>query len=305
MFVVAVRADGSLAKERDYDLTSAVPQGDKIVSALPDFSGRIWFVSAAGVVGSIDPASGTVRSRALGEEIANSFAVDDEGAVYVVTIRALYRLEAGSDGSPRTVWREAYRNSGITKPGQSHAGSGTTPTVMSGRRIAITDNADPMNVVVYRGARRVGGRRLICEQPVFRKGASATDQSLIAAGNSLVVENNYGYAGPTAVMRGASTDRRPRARGRERRTGAGRSGAAARPPRAWCPSCRSRPGWSTPTRSRPRDDGVDAWYLTALNFCTGRTEYRRLGGPAWATTTTTRRSRSAPTAPRTSACWED
>ena len=28
----------------------------------------------------------------------------------------------------------------------------------------------------------------------------------------------------------------------------------------------------------PRDDGVDAWYLTALNFCTGRTEYRRLGG---------------------------
>jgi hypothetical protein len=28
----------------------------------------------------------------------------------------------------------------------------------------------------------------------------------------------------------------------------------------------------------PRTDGVDAWYLTALNFCTGRTEYRRLAG---------------------------
>ena len=52
----------------------------------------------------------------------------------------------------------------------------------------------------------MSGRRLICEQPVFKKGASATDQSLIAARNSLVVENNYGYSGPAAVMRGASTD---------------------------------------------------------------------------------------------------
>jgi hypothetical protein len=279
VFVVAVAADGSLRMERDHDLTSAVPQGDKIVSALPDFSGRIWFVSAAGVVGSIDPASGTVRSRSLGEEIANSFAVDDQGAVYVVTIKALYRLEAAQDGSPRTVWREAYRNSGISKPGQSHAGSGTTPTVMSGRRIAITDNADPMNVVVYRGARRVAGRRVICEQPVFRKGASATDQSLIAARNSLIVENNYGYAGPTAVMRGDSTTP-----GLER-VDVKKDGSGCRT--IWrsretapsvVPKLSLENGLVYTYTKPPRGDGVDAWYLTALNFCTGRTEYRRLAG---------------------------
>jgi len=40
-----------------YDLTSAVPQGDKIVSALPDWSGRIWFASAAGVLGFVDPTT--------------------------------------------------------------------------------------------------------------------------------------------------------------------------------------------------------------------------------------------------------
>ena len=196
MFVVQVGADGSLGMRRDYDLTGAVPQGDKIISALPDYSGRIWFISVNGVVGTIDPASGAVRSRDTRETNGNSFAVDDKGAVYVVTTKALYRFEAAADGTPRTIWREAYRNTGELKPGQASAGSGTTPTVMAGDRIAITDNADPMNVVVYRRRRSVGGRRLICEQPVFRKGASATDQSLIAANNSLVVENNYGYSGP-------------------------------------------------------------------------------------------------------------
>ena len=42
---------------------------------------------------------------------------------------------------------------------------------MGRKYVAITDNADPMNVVVYKRARRVRGRRLVCEQPVFQKGA--------------------------------------------------------------------------------------------------------------------------------------
>ena len=54
-------------------------------------------------------------------------------------------------------------------------------------------------------ARRRGA--LVCRQPVFAKGASATDQSLIGTGRSLVVENNYGYSGPAADRRAA---RRPR-----------------------------------------------------------------------------------------------
>ena len=194
-----------------------MPSGDKIVSALPDFSGRLWFVSANGVVGTLDFASGAVRSLDLGEEVSNSFAVDETGGVYIVSKKALYRFDTGPGGAPAQTWREVYRNSGIAKPGQVHDGSGTTPTLMAGGRVAIADNADPMNVVVYRRGTGVSGQRLICEEPVFRKGASATDNSLIAARNSLVVENNYGYSGPTATMNGQSTGARPRARGRARR----------------------------------------------------------------------------------------
>jgi hypothetical protein len=279
VFVVQVRADGSLSMQRDYDLTGAVPQGDKIISALPDFSGRIWFISVNGVVGTINPASGAVRSRDLGEQNGNSFAVDDEGAVYIVTTKALYRFEAAPDGSPRTVWREVYRNTGAMKPGQASAGSGTTPTVMSGRRIAITDNADPMHVVVYRGTRRVSGRRLICEQPVFRKGASATDQSLIAARNSLVVENNYGYSGPAAVMRGASTEPGlERVDVKKDNSGCRTIWRSRETAPSVVPKLSLETGLVYTYTKPPRPDRVDGWYFTALNFCTGRTEYRRLAG---------------------------
>src|SRR5436853_70888 len=45
IWVVGESGNG-FALERDYDVTAAVPPGDKIESALPDWSGRIWFVSA-------------------------------------------------------------------------------------------------------------------------------------------------------------------------------------------------------------------------------------------------------------------
>src|SRR4029434_11295114 len=90
------------------------------------------------------------------------------------------------------------RNSGMRKPSQVDAGSGTTPTILPGGLVAITDNADPMNVVVYRTARHLPRRlsRVVCEVPVFRKGASATENSLLGSGRSLIVENNYGYQDP-------------------------------------------------------------------------------------------------------------
>jgi hypothetical protein len=278
VFVVAATESG-FVMERDYDTSGAVPPGDKIISALPDWSGRIWFISTRGVVGTIDPAGGTVRSRDLGEDISNSFAVDDQGGVYVVTQNALYRFDADGEGAPAQTWRVEYKNSGIAKPGQVHAGSGTTPTVMERGRVAIADNSDPMNVVVYRRGRQVTGSRVVCEQPVFGRGASATDQSLIAARNSIVVENNYGHGSPMSVNDGKTTTP-----GLER-VDIVRGGRGCR--KVWhsdeiAPSVVPKLSVETGlvyTYTKPaREDGTDAWYFTALDFCTGRTRYKRLTG---------------------------
>ena len=42
----------------------------------------------------------------------------------------MYRFALGRGGRPVVVWRVRYRNSGIHKPGQVDAGSGTTPTIL-------------------------------------------------------------------------------------------------------------------------------------------------------------------------------
>src|SRR3954451_7046482 len=124
LLVIAETSAPGFALQRDYDLTSAVPPGDKIISALPDWSGRYWFATTNGVVGTVDPASGAVKSFDTHEKIGNSFAVDETMGVYVVTDAALYRFTAGADGAPTTTWRVTYPNAGTSKPGQTEVGSG-------------------------------------------------------------------------------------------------------------------------------------------------------------------------------------
>jgi hypothetical protein len=275
---VAVTSGPSFTVTRDYDLSGVVAADDGIVSVLPDWSGRFWFVSRDGIVGTVERASGAIRTLRLpGEGISNSFAVDETGGVYIVSDRALYRFDADPTGVPQLSWREVYPNSGIHKPGQSDAGSGTTPTLMGDDLVAITDNADPMDVIVYRRARSVGGSRLVCSEPVFRQGAGATDQSLIGTDRSLIAENNYGYSGITATMNGGVTEpgltRVDVRKGRCMTVWTSQERAPSVVPKLSLAN-----GLVYTYTKPPREDNLDAWYLTALDFRTGRTVYRRLAG---------------------------
>jgi hypothetical protein len=261
----------------DYDLSHVLPSGDKITSVLPDWSGRLWFISFGGVVGTIDPADGAVHAIGTGEEIENSFSVDQTGGVYIVSNRAMYRYDAGRHGEPVVSWRQAYPNSRIHKPGQVDAGSGTTPTLMGADYVAITDNADPMDIVVYQRARRVAGSRLVCVQPVFGRGASATENSLIGTDHAMVVENNYGYNGPTATLAGRLTspgiervDINPGGRGCHPVWN-----NAARAPSVVPKLSLSAGLIYTYTKAA---GGTDPWYLTALDFATGQTVYQQFAG---------------------------
>lgn len=189
---------GADSLKRTAVFPAAVPEGDCMIAVLPGWEGLTWFVTQQGRVGTIDPKTKRVRMRAFkGEEIWNSFATDETGSAYIVSTHALYRLRAGAKGYPRTVWRKAYNRGTQHKPGQLSQGSGTTPTLIGRRLIAITDNAEPRMRVIFRD--RLTGRRL-CSAPVFKAGASATENSLVAAGNSVIVENNYGYEGPQSTL---------------------------------------------------------------------------------------------------------
>ena len=149
----------------------------------------------------------------LGEEVENSFAVDRD-AVYIVSDKRMYRFSAGTDGRPRIDWKVTLPQlRASSSPARSTPGSGTTPTVMDGGYVAITDNADPMNVVVYRTARRLrrGQRRVVCQVPVFAKGASATENSLLTAGRIADRREQLRLPGPVRPAR-RRADRSPASR---------------------------------------------------------------------------------------------
>jgi len=266
----------------DYDLSGRLG-AERISSVLPDWSGRYWFVSkTSGIVGTVDRTSGAVRTVTLHEEVENSFAVGEDGGVFIVSDTAMYRFDPDRRGGPRVTWRERYQNSGIHKPSQVDAGSGTTPTLMTGDLVAIADNADPMHVVVYRRAKKTmpKAKRVVCEQSVFGAGASATENSLIAVGRSLLVENNFGYIGPASTIDGKGTTPG------FARVDMNRQGSGCR--LAWtntkdaAPSVVAKASVATGlvyTYTKPADaTGVDAWYWTALDFRTGRMVWRSLAG---------------------------
>jgi hypothetical protein len=323
---------------RDFDVSGVVPAGDGIISVLPDWAGRFWFVTRQGLVGTIDRATGAVHtSRLQGEGISNSFAIDETGGVFIVSDKALYRFDAGSNGEPKVTWRIVYPNSGIHKPGQSDAGSGTTPTLMGKDWVTITDNADPMNVQVYDRSKQLPAaarkkrrkhkhralataakkhrkkkgkpksqakQRQVCSEPVFGKGASSTDQSLIATDRSIVAENNYGYAiSPSNLSGGISqpgltrvdvTKQKAKKKGRKKKRG---REAKRKRRKGTASSWQCKTIWTSAERAPsvvpklslanglvytythpPRSDGLDAWFLTALDFRNGQTIYKRLAG---------------------------
>jgi hypothetical protein len=308
VLVVGITGGPGFQVVADYDLSGVVRSDEGIVSVLPDWGGRLWFVTRQGEVGTIDRSDGSVRTMRLGGEgISNSLAVDETGGVFVVSDKALYRFDADSKGAPQVSWRVVYPNSGIHKPGQSDAGSGTTPTLMGSGWVAITDNADPMDVVVYRRARtlrrpkrhghraRAAGRRhkakakrrLVCSAPVFGKGAGSTDNSLIGTNRSLIAENNFGYSVAATMNGGVTAPGLTRIDVVKKKARHGRHKRRFRCRTAWTsderapsvvPKLSLANGLVYTYTKPPRSDLLDAWYLTALDFRTGRTVYRRLAG---------------------------
>ena len=276
--IVTMSARGDeLHVERELELSSLLLPGEELTSLVPDWRSGIWFVGSRGTVG-VTGSRGARIVRFAGEDIENSLAVTDRGAL-VVTSRVLALVERGTGGVPRVRWRTRYAAGSRQKPGQTSRASGTTPTVLSGgRHVAIADNAEPrMKVVVF--DTRTG--RPTCEVPVFAPGRSATENSLIAIGGVLIAENNYGYDPPvTATTGGHTTEPGVAAIRVDPRSGRCRLLWETRA--VTVPSLVSKAtgaGRQILTYSKPRSRaGFDAWYFTGVDLVTGRVLWKRRAG---------------------------
>jgi hypothetical protein len=137
-----------------------------------------------------------------------------------------------------------------------------------------------MNIVVYRTKRRLhGAKRTVCRQPVFEPGASATENTLLTAGRSLIVENNYGYQDPFGPNGGAVTE--PGfARVDVKKNGKGCKlvwtndevyGASVVPKL-------STANGLIYTYTRPPDPDAQGYYWTALDWRNGKTAWMQYAG---------------------------
>src|SRR5262249_21244250 len=140
---------------------------------------------------------------------------------------------------------------------------------------AITDNANRMHVIVYERAGRHGGRE-VCRRGVFSAGASDTENSLVAFGNSMIVENNYGYTFQNmqaGQLTSPGISRVDVKQGRCRTAWTSQERAPSGVAKASLGSGLLY-AWTRPQTS----DGSQPWYFTAISLRSGRTLYSKLVG---------------------------
>jgi len=179
------------------------PREDSVAWVLPDWDGGYyWFATTAGIVGTLNIQTKDVYSIHLkGEIIENSIAIGSEG-VFILSDQALYRFDQEGDGVVKQSWRTPYDPGPEQKPGVITRGSGTSVTLAGGEDglVVVTDNAEPQINLLF--VRRLDGG-IICSQPLFLPGKSATDITAIGfkqtddSGDTMerytaIVENNWG-----------------------------------------------------------------------------------------------------------------
>lgn len=273
--------------EKEWNISSLLPEGSYITDAIPDHEGNIWFVTRPGEVGFIEKDSDEVHIMTLeGEEIQNTLVTAADG-VYIVSDYAMYRFDIDEKGEPCYTWRTAYDRGTTLKPGAINQGSGTTPTLLdvpcrdgSVRKLcAITDNADGrVNMVIYD---RITGE-VIDEIPLFEEGHSVSENSLIAYDRSFIVENNYSDTGagflennPTSYPGVIRVDMN------EDCTGADIVWESSEASATVVPKLSTGNGLVYLYTREINDDipkSAVAWYFTAIDFRTGETVYKVFTG---------------------------
>lgn len=248
---------------RTVDLAGRLAAGDCVVGLAQD-GDRSWFVSDAGVVGTITgTASGTrIASLDLGEGVAWPLAVSGRAA-YVAGETAVHRIDLRA-GRPVVAWTERY-DSG--RPGSA-------PVPLPGGLVATAINRDPRLQVVVRDE---ADGAVHCRAEVFDDGEGSADGGLVAAENGVVVQNAHGYDGPRSTLLGRNASRgiaRVEVVGDECRVAwtsdldAPSGVPAVAPGRGIVYLGTKRHSWL----------GVDAWYLSALDLRTGRLVWAQRAG---------------------------
>ena len=275
---------------------------DTVVGLTPDRAGRVWFATAHGLIGVVQPGTKRIATLQLpaGEIIGNSISTLG-GRTAAVTDKALYLLDF-RHGQIRLLWRRAYQRQGPRKPGQLTDGSGTTPVFFGPHRaekyLAIVDDARPReHLLVFRLPHRqapdADRPHLTCRLPVLTNlRQSGTEDAPIGYDRTVIVTDTYGYPYPAGTS-GASKPTKAPFRGGMTRVDVRRSGGcvvrwdrairSAGLPRLSLRNGQIQTVISTPASADETNVYGDTYYYATISAQSGRViAQQRLGtGPAY------------------------
>lgn len=196
---------------------------DPIVGMNLLYDGRIALATQRGTVAVLNRdfsrfwsiKLGNAQSQQDGEQISNSIAVDEKGGIYVVTEKAMYRVQwTGRQltlAQNKGAWRAKYETgSGQQVAGRLGLGSGSTPSLMGNpddkdRFVVITDGQAVSNLVLFwrdeipHDWQQLPGtksRRIAAQVPIDfgdrSRAATVSEQSVLVRGyGAVVVSNDY------------------------------------------------------------------------------------------------------------------
>lgn len=191
------------------NLTTA---NERIVGMTLTYDGHIAFATNNGLVGIIDRSFANLRYKQfVDEEISNSIACDEDGGIYVVTSKKMYRVQwTGTELSiedNKGGWSADYETGSGSSGIRLGAGSGSTPTLMGtgtqDKFVVITDGQDLMHIVLlwrdkipdnWQQLSGTKSRRIAAQEAVRFGNANAvrslSEQSVCVRGYGAMVVNN-------------------------------------------------------------------------------------------------------------------
>ncbi len=196
-----------------------IPEGylrgkdDYVVGLNMTYDGMLAFATSHGTVGVVSRSFDRAYYYhcPAGEEISNSIACDEDGGIYVVTSKHMYRVQwtgnrLSTDGKDKG-WVANYDTGSNIEGIRLGQGSGSTPTLMGAGRqdrfVVITDGQRLMNIVLFWRDRipddwvQIPGtkdRRIAAQVPVTFGNPdaiqSSSEQSVCVRGYGALVVNN-------------------------------------------------------------------------------------------------------------------
>ena len=220
------KIDSPIELRSSFTLPASALRGDAktdpIVGMTLLYDGRLAVATQLGTVAVINRNFSeywTVKlGDGAGEQVSNSIAADEKGGIYVVTEKAMYRVQwtghALSLAEHTGAWRAEYEAGEGQVAGRLGKGSGSTPSLMGNpddddRFVVITDGQElshltlfwrdevPNDWIQLPGTK---SRRIAAQVPITfgdpSRQATVSEQSVLVRGHgAVVVSNDYRNTG--------------------------------------------------------------------------------------------------------------